>query len=50
MNMQRANHKAVESYPDEVDRALDAIMAALWPNAELGWNAWYRYAATGEWI
>ncbi len=31
------------------EMALAAIYAALWPNAEQGWNAWNRYAANGEW-
>lgn len=44
----RANYKP--NYADEVEAALDAIMSALWPNAELGWNVWSSYAAAGEWI
>lgn len=39
----------MSTYPDEVERALNEIMAALWPNAELGWSAWYALAANGEW-
>lgn len=38
------------NYADQVEIALAAIMADLWPNAELGWNAWYSYAAAGEWF
>lgn len=35
---------------EEVEFALAAIMAALYPNGEAGWNDWSRYAASGEWL
>ncbi|HEV2155425.1 hypothetical protein [Bradyrhizobium sp.] len=35
---------------EQIEAALAAIMAALYPNCEEGWNAWSRYAANGEWI
>jgi hypothetical protein len=47
MNYPRANYPRK---PDPVDIALAAIMAALYPNGESGWNDWSRYAANGEWI
>lgn len=34
----------------EVEATLDAIMSALYPNGEAGWNDWSRYAARGEWF
>ena len=33
-----------------VDFAILAIMAALYPQGEAGWNDWSRYAANGEWF
>ena len=33
-----------------VDFAILAIMAALYPQGEAGWNDWSRYAAAGEWF
>lgn len=35
---------------DMVDIALQAIMSALYPNGEIAWNEWSRYAAAGEWF
>ena len=34
----------------EIDSAILAIMAALYPQGEAGWNDWSRYAANGEWF
>jgi len=34
-------------------RCIYAALDLVWPNvapAELGWNEWSRYAASGEWI
>jgi hypothetical protein len=36
--------------PDPVELALQAIMCALYPDCEIGWNEWSRYAANGEWF
>lgn len=38
------------NYADQTEMALAAIVAVLWPNSEMGWNDWSRYAANGEWI
>ncbi|TWA89564.1 hypothetical protein [Bradyrhizobium stylosanthis] len=40
---------AFQNPPDPAELALAAIMAALYPNCEEGWNAWSRYAAEGLW-
>lgn len=35
---------------DEVEAALAAIIAALYPNGLQGWEDWSRYALAGEWL
>ena len=35
---------------EDVEIAIAAIMAALFPNCETGWGDWSRCAARGEWF